>query len=239
MSENKPETKLETAEMHNAELTGKIVFPPPVPLGVKLHVAGIPTDLKDLPEGVLPDEPVAEVFEKLTAATGWKGESPIKANLTKTVYQVPVAGIPETGVDIHVPAHVGVNIELVQAEAKDPIQGLPQVKQYPVVPAPAPQVPPAEVGEAVTAPSGQTNLIAMGDSIKSGDYIKLDEPVESLAQGVTLDENSRAAFEKAVSMFNNPPPTGAVSYGKFEDFKAEVLRAFKHLGLDTRKHFTE
>lgn len=231
MSENKPETKLETAEMHNAELTGKIVFPPPVPLGVKLHVAGIPTDLKDLPEGVLPDEPVAEVFEKLTAATGWKGESPTKANLTKTVYQVPVAGIPETGVDIHVPAHVGVNIELVQAEAKDPIQGLPQVKQYPVVPAPAPQVPPAEVGEAVIAPSGHTNLIAIGDSIKSGDYIKLDEPVDSPFVG--FNGNSGFGLQGLISNADK------VSLDKFLDFKTEVIKAFRHLGLDTRRHFTE
>lgn len=132
-------------------------------------------------------------------------------------------------------------IETKTIKTAEPIEdqtSFPEVKQYPEAPAPAPQVPPAEVGVTVTDLSGRTNPIAMGD------YVKLDEPVkgaiESPLQGkiATLDENSRAAFEKAVSMFNNPLPTGGVSYGKFEDFKAEVLKAFAHMGLNVKKHFS-
>lgn len=163
-------------------------------------------------------------------------------------------------------------IETKTIKTAEPIEdqtSFPEVKQYPEAPAPAPQVPPAEVGEAIQYPDSdlvkelKANLVKdhvekhdgtkipiyrVGDPIKSGDYIKLDEPVAAMdIKGLLKDLTDKAGWKSADDIIRPLTDsermslgiTGPVSIDKFNEFKFQVLAAFKHLGLDCRRHFTE
>lgn len=96
-------------------------------------------------------------------------------------------------------------IETKTIKTAEPIEdqtSFPEVKQYPEVPAPAPQVP-------------------------------LAEPINQQA------EDSARLAEAGKQLLNSLTDIDRVSLEKFEDFKTEVIKAFRHLGLDTRRHFTE
>lgn len=153
------------------------------------------------PETEITSNEKAETVESHNSElTGMIGlpPAPVVLDPTKTVHQVPITGIPETGINIRVPAHVGANIELVHPEP--------------------------EATQTVTPRPSEVEMVELAKAaLDASDFLQM-------ASENPFIENQLAKGGLVIDR---------VSLNKFLEFRAEVIRAFKHLGLDTRKHFTE
>jgi phosphoribosylformylglycinamidine (FGAM) synthase PurS component len=128
-------------------------------------------------------------------------------------------------------AKLGIEIKpTVSDPAGLALKDFPEIKKYPVVPDPAAVVASDETGEAKETESVITP--------RPSDRELVELAKAALDASGFLENASKSEFIQD-QLAKGGLTIDRVSLGKFLEFRAEVLRAFKHLGLDVKKHFTE